>query len=136
MKCKQSPRINCEIKMVSPYSLHQVIDILRNEIDNEPSLFRCLITLNAHYYVGTAPVCGIVSEAGFEIRNRRGPGFSLKAVGKFESNGTRNDIGTEFMLIFKKPKCPNIINIFSDRYVQDKNIILDFLKQHLKAKVQ
>lgn len=117
--------------LISPYKLHEVVEILKEEVDDPPSLLRCIITLNAHYYVGTAAVCGTVSESGFELRNRSGPGFSLRAKGKL---GKDNE-GTKIDISFFKPALPDIFGvILLNRYEHDREKIVSFLKEYLKAK--
>ena len=117
--------------LISPYKPHQVIEILREQIDKPPSLLRCIVTLNAHYYSGTAAVCGIVSESGFELRNRSGPGFSLRAEGRL----IEFDRGTKIEIHFSKPIFPDLFGvILFNRYQHDQEKILSFLKHYLKAK--
>ena len=117
--------------LTSPYQPHEVVKILREEVDRPPSLLRCIITLNAHYYAGTAPVCGTVSESGFELRNRSGPGFSLRAKGRL----SRVDEGTEIEISFAQPIFPYLFwAILFNRYQYDREKILSFLKEWLKAK--
>ncbi len=67
--------------LVSPYDPRKVLDLLEREVDRPPSPWRSLVTLNGHYFSGTAPVCGTVHEEGFELRSRSGPAFSLRANG-------------------------------------------------------
>jgi hypothetical protein len=115
----------------SPYKPHEVIKILQEEVDKPPSLLRCIITLNAHYFSGTAAVCGTISESGFELRNRSGPGFSIRA------EGTLTDIngGTEIQINFSKPMFPDVFGvILFNRYQHDQERIVGFLKHYLRAK--
>lgn len=115
----------------SPYKPHEVSMILREEVDRPPSLLRCIITLNVHYHSGTAAVCGTISESGFELRNRSGPGFSLRA------EGTLTDIygGTEIQINFLKPMFPDVFGvILFNRYQHDQEKIVGFLKQYLRAR--
>ncbi len=65
--------------LVTRHAPRGAVEILRREVDPPPSLLRCLLTLNASYFAGTSPVCGRVTERGFELRNRSGPGFSPPA---------------------------------------------------------
>jgi len=67
--------------LVTPYDPRSVVEILHREVDPPPSILRCVLTLHASYFAGTSPVCGRVTERGFELRNRFGPGFSLRAKG-------------------------------------------------------
>jgi hypothetical protein len=115
----------------SPYKPHDVTEILREEVDKPPSLLRCIVTLNAHYYSGTAAVCGTVLDSRFELRNRSGPAFSLRA------KGTLSEIkdGTEIQINFSKPMFPDILGvILFNRYQYDQEIIIGFLKHYLRAK--
>jgi hypothetical protein len=117
--------------LISEYITSEVIKILRDEVDEPPSLFRCLVTLNAHYYSGTSSVCGTVTEAGFELRNRNGPAFSLRAYGTLAGIKA----GTEIRIKFKKPFFSDFIGVvLFNRYSHDKKKILSFLEQYLKAK--
>lgn len=117
--------------LTSPHKPDKVIEILSEEVDKSPSLWRCIISLNAHYYSGTATVCGTVSESGFELRNRSGPGFSLRAKGRLMGV----DKGTEIEIHFSKPAFPDFLGvIFLSRYQHDQEKIVGFLKHHLKAK--
>jgi hypothetical protein len=117
--------------LTSPYNPHKVIEILSEEVDKPPSLSRCIISLNAHYYSGTAAVCGTVSESGFELRNRSGPGFSLRAKGRLIGLGKNTDIEIHF----SKPVFSDFLGvIFFNRYQHDQKKIVGFLKHHLKAK--
>ena len=115
----------------SPYKPHEVVEILREEVDKPPFLLRCIITLNAHYFSGTAAVCGTISESSFELRNRGGPGFSLRA------KGTLADIndGTEIQVNFSKPMFPDVLGVIVfNRYQHDQERIVEFLKHYLRAK--
>ena len=116
--------------LISPYQPHEVVEILSEEVDKPPSLLRCIITLNAHYYAGTAAVCGTVSESGFELRNRSGPGFSLRARGRL----IKVDEGTEIEINFAQPIFPYLFwSIVFNRYQHDREKIVSFLKEWLKA---
>ena len=117
--------------LTSPHQPHEVVEILRDAVDRPPSLLRCIITLNAHYYTGTAPVCGTVSESGFALCNRSGPGFSLRAKGRL----SKVDEGTEIEISFAQPIFPYLLwGIFFNRYHYDREKILNFLKEQVKAK--
>ncbi|HJX23249.1 MAG TPA: hypothetical protein VJ574_02420 [Candidatus Bathyarchaeia archaeon] len=116
--------------LISPYKPNEVTKVLREEVDRLPSLLRCIITLNAHYYSGTASVCGTISEYGFELRNRSGPGFSLRAKGTL----TELNNGTEIQINFSKPMFPDLFGvILFNRYEHDRQKIVSFLKEYLKA---
>lgn len=104
----------------------EVLDILKREIDQTPSILRCLLTFNAHRYVGTSVVCGEVKDNQFELRNRRDPYLSIKAFGQIIGK----EKGTEIQLGFKKPWLYKIFRIF---HTDDIDVILKFLKEKLKA---
>ena len=112
--------------LVSPHAPSSVMDRLRNEVDSRPSFLRSLLTLSAHYYRGTSPVCGTIGESRFELLNRSGPAFSLRARGSV----TRTDEGTEIQLTFRRPA---FIEIYPGRYRHDRDVIIAFLKQRLGA---
>ena len=117
--------------LVSPHEPRRVIETLRREIDPFPSLLRSLFTLNARYFVGRSAVCGRITETGFDLRNRRGPAFSLRATGalKAGSNGS-----TEITLYFSTPVLPDPIGVLVfDRYRWDRQAIVSFLEEHLAA---
>lgn len=115
--------------LVSPHGPLKVFETLKREIDRPPSLWRSLITLNVHYFSGTAPVCGTVHERGFELRSRRGPAFSLRAKGSVrETHG-----GTEIAITFFRPVFPDIAGLLFRRYERDRETIVGFLKQRLHA---
>jgi len=119
------------MKLISPYKPYEVIEVLKEQVDRPPSLLRCIITLNAHYYSGRAAVCGTVGESGFELRNRSGPGFSLRAKGRL----VEIDKGTEIEIQFSKPIFPDFLGvILFNRYQHDQEKIVGFLKHNLKAK--
>lgn len=115
--------------LVSPYPPREVFAILEREVDAPPSIFRAVLTLNASYFVGTARVCGSVSESGFELRSRNGPGFSLRANGTFAKAGA----GTEIVIAFAGPALPDILGAAFGRYRNDQETIVTFLKEHLRA---
>jgi hypothetical protein len=101
------------MKLTSQYKTQEIIKILREEIDDYPSIIRCIITLNAHYYQGTSPVCGVITDCGFELKNRKGPGFSLIAKGRL----AETDSGTDIEIDYSKPLFPDILGvIFFNRY--------------------
>jgi hypothetical protein len=117
--------------LVTPHEPHKVIEILRQEVDALPSLLRCLFTLNVHYFVGRSAVCGRITEGGFDLRNRRGPAFSLRAKGTL---AVGNDGSTEITLSFSKPIVPDVIGVLVfGRYRWDRQTILSFLEKHLGA---
>jgi hypothetical protein len=117
------------MKLTSPYTPSQIKEILYEQVEKPPSILRCLLTLNAHYYVGTSPLCGKISESGFDLRNRKGPYFSLRAKGKLSKVKT----GTEIELTFSKPIFPDILGLLVNRYKEDKRVILAFLKAWIKT---
>ena len=116
------------MKLSSPYKPHKIFKILNEQVDNPPSILRSLLTLNSHYYIGTSPVCGIVNDSRFELRNRKGPFWSLRIKGEFYEVSA----GTEIMISFSKPPFPEILGLLFHRYTEDKKVILDFLKKWIK----
>ncbi len=118
--------------LTTEYKIDKIIKILREEVDDFPSMFKCIITLNAHCFGGTSPVCGIISGSGFKLKNRKGPGFSIIAEGRLVETG----MGTDIEICFSKPFVPDILGvILFNRYEHDKRIIIDFLTNILKAKL-
>lgn len=115
------------MKLVTKLNPEDVIAILRREIDHMPSLLRCLVSLNAYRYRGTSIVCGEVRGNEFELRNRRDPYLSMKAIGKVCG---AND-GAEIELRFEKPALYNIFQIF---HTDDQEVILKFLNENLQLK--
>ena len=113
----------------SPFASSQIKELLYEQVDKPPSILRCLLTLNAHYFKGTSPVCGKVSEGGFDLRNRKAPFFSLRARGKLSPVKT----GTDVELIFSRPLVPDLFGSLLNRYKEDKKVILDFLNEWLKT---
>ena len=114
------------MKLQTPLNPDEVLDILKREIDRKPSIIRCLVTLNAHRYRGTSAVCGEVKENEFELRNRRDPYLSIRAVGQILGKKE----GTEIQVEFEKPCLYEIFRIF---HTDDSDVILKFLKEKLKA---
>ena len=114
----------------SPYSPGEIINILKEEIDDSPSNLRTIVSLNAHYFSGTSEVCGSIKESGFQLRNRSGAHFSLIAdCSLFEIEG-----GAEIQVDFKKPFPPDLIGVFIfRRYKYDRIKILTFLEDYLKT---
>ncbi len=88
------------MNLQTTYSKKKVIEILKEQIDNMPSLLRSLITLNASRFRGTSKVCGIVLNNSFELRNRKDPYLSLRAKGEF----IENELGTIIKIYWLKPK--------------------------------
>ena len=119
------------VVLVTRHDAEWVVETLNREIDQPPSLLRGVLTLNAHYYVGRSPVCGRVREGAFELRNRKGPAFSLRAVGTL----TRVEGGgTQIALSFSKPLIPDMLGVLVfRRYRWGRETIVSFLKQHLHA---
>jgi hypothetical protein len=71
-----------------------------------------------------------VGESGFELRNRSGPGFSLRAKGRL----VEIDNGSEVKIQFSKPTFPDFFSvILFNRYQHDQEKIVGFLKHYLKA---
>jgi hypothetical protein len=115
--------------LVSPYDPRTVLQILEREVDRPPSLWRSVLTLNAHYFVGHAPVCGTIGDGRFELRSRRAPAFSLRANGTLR----RADGGTEIAVTFSRPVIPGVAALLGPRYDLDREAIVAFLKQRLHA---
>lgn len=116
--------------LFSPYKPHRILDILDEEIDRPPSIIKSILTLNAHYYRGTSPICGRIFESGFELKNRSGPGFSLIAMGKLYQVVD----GTEIKINFRKPRIPDLIRVYIfKQYHFDRKKIIEFLKDNLNA---
>lgn len=108
------------------YEPHEVVEILKEQLDSIPD---GLQFINIFKLGETSPVCGIVDENGFELRNSRLSSFSLRAYGNFNSNKK----GTIIKLNFEKPISPYFIWAFIlRRYHYDKKIFIDFLKEWLK----
>lgn len=117
--------------LVTPHEPQTVIEILRREIDALPSLLQSLFTLNARYFVGRSAVCGRITETGFDLRNRKGPAFSLRATGTLTAG---SDGSTEITLSFSKPVVPDLIGVLVfDRYRWDRQTIVSFLEKYLAA---
>ena len=116
------------MKVISPYKPYEIIGILNEQIDRRPSFIRCLLSLNAHYFTGTSPVCGNVGESEFELRNRRGPYFSLRVKGILSESSS----GTDIELNFSKPVLPDFMGLFVNRYNKDRQIVLNFLTDWIK----
>ena len=118
-----------KITLYTDLTPEQAISLLRDEIDKEPSLFRCFISLNSHYYIGTSKVCGKIWNNSFILKNRKGPSYSLRASG----NIINHDDKSLIEIIFTKPILPDILRIFNG-YKEDKEIIINFLKEVLNVK--
>ncbi len=99
---------------------------MKREIGRKPSILRCLVTLNAHRYRGTSVVCGDVKGNEFELRNRRDPYLSIRAVGQIRGKKE----GTEIQLDFEKPCLCKVFRIF---HTDDRDVILNFLKEKLNV---
>ncbi len=113
-----------------PYSAHELLAILSEQVDRLPLFPRCLITLNAFRYRGTSTVCGSIGISEFELRNRANPYFSLRAKGTLNKAPT----GTEIRITFRKPMFQDFLgSILFRRYENDKKVIVGFLKEWLKA---
>ena len=116
------------MKLTSPYTPSQIRDILYEQVDEPPSLLKCLLSFNAHFYKGTSRVCGKIGDSEFDLRNRKGPYASLRAKGTL----TKSKTGTDIELNFLKPMFPNISALLLNSYKYDRQVILDFLKEWLK----
>jgi hypothetical protein len=112
----------------SPFSEKKIASILAEQVDQMPSLFRCVISLNAARYVGTSNVCGTVAGSIFELRNRKAPFFSIRAKGSLKAEKS----GTLIEIKWVKPKIPDLFSVlFLRRYSRDKDTILNFLRERL-----
>jgi hypothetical protein len=119
------------VKLVTRHEPERVLEILSLEVDPYPSLLRCVLTLNAHYFVGRSAVCGRITKRGFELRSRKGPAFSLRADGTLSP---APDGGSEITLRFRKPIIPEVIGVLVfQRYQRDRDGILSFLTKHVGA---
>ena len=116
------------MKVTSPYKPHEISKILCEQVDQRPSALRCLLSLNAHSFVGKSPVCGDVGESEFELRNRNGPYFSFRVKGEL----TENSSGTDIDLSFLKPFFPDILGLLVNRYKKDKQVVFHFLREWIK----
>ena len=114
------------MKLKSPFKGNEIFAILKEEVDNPPSLFRCLLTFNAHRYRGTSKVCGVVKESEFEVRNRKDPYLSIKAKGQMRDI----EEGSEIEIKFKEPL---LYSVFRFLRGNDRQAILEFVKENLKA---
>ena len=112
----------------SPLDKISIINILTEQIDEIPSLFRCIISFNAARYVGSSKVCGTTAGIFFELRNRKDPYFSLRAQGTLHAQ----ESGTIIDIKWVKPKIPDVFGVLLlRRYSNDKDTILNFLRQWL-----
>ena len=113
----------------SPFSERKVVNILSEEIDQIPSILKCIISLNANRYVGTSKVCGTITGNNFELRNRRDVFFSIRAVGSIIAEKSGSTIEIRWVY----PKFPDIFSVvFLRRYAIDKDVILGFLREFLR----
>lgn len=116
------------MKIFSSYTIKEIENILRAQVEEKPKLIRCLISLNINRYVGTSRVCGNIREDTFKLYNRRDPYFSLCANGVLNQNNKVTIID----ITWKRPIIPDIFGVLIlKRYENDKTTILDFLKQWL-----
>ena len=118
------------MNFTSPYKPAEIKEILYEQVDKFPSFIRCLITLNAHYFTGTSPVCGNVTDSGFELRNRKGPYWSLRVKGFF----SEIDSGTNISISFSKPLFPDLLGFIFNRYKDDEKVVINFLQRWIKIK--
>jgi hypothetical protein len=111
-----------------PFSEKEIIAILAEQIDGIPSLFRCIISLNAARYIGTSIVTGTVAGSIFELRNHKDPFFSIRARGLLKADQS----GTLIEIKWVKPKIQDFFSVlFLRRYSSDKNTVLNFLREKL-----
>jgi hypothetical protein len=117
------------LKLFTRHPPEKVLEILSREVDPYPTLLRCILTLNLHYYRGRSRVCGRIAGPELELWNRQGPGFSLRAAGMVASG---RDGGGELTLRFTKPIFPDVLGVLVfDRYRTDREVIMGFLSEHL-----
>ena len=113
------------------YTPNEISALLGEQVDPYPSMIRCLLTLNTHYYRGTSPVCGTIDESQFELRSRKAPYWSLRVKGEISAI----ESGSEIQLEFSKPLFPNLLDLLFNQYEFDKETILEFLKKWLRIEV-
>lgn len=113
----------------SPHAPAKVLAILQREMDGFPSVLRSLLSLNAHHFRGTSPVCGRVLDGGFELRNQMGPSLSLRALGSVHAA----DGGSRIVLTMRRPLVPDLVGIVTGRYARDAQVILAFLERTVGA---
>lgn len=107
-------------------SVNEIVRILNDEIDPIPSLFRCFFSLNIARYIGSSKVCGVVKGYSFELRNRKDPYLSIRALGTIRSV----DSGAMIRVDWVKPKFPDILGaLFFQRYSKDMDTIISFLTE-------
>ncbi|WP_419658305.1 hypothetical protein [Desulfosarcina variabilis] len=112
----------------SPFSEKRILRILAEQIDQTPSIFQCVVSLNAARYIGTSSVCGTFAGNMFELRNRKDPFFSLRAHGSLKVGNS----GTLIEIQWVKPKIPDLFGVlFLGRYSIDKDTILNFLREQM-----
>jgi hypothetical protein len=121
---------NFDMRLRSPLSQQKIVDILKEQVDVLPSLLTGVFSGNAHRYRGTARICGIINEAGFELRNRRDPFFSVRVKGRLIGIAD----GTIIEISFIKPSFQDFISTkFFSRYEDDREIVLEFLREWVRA---
>jgi len=110
------------------YKPNEFVAILFEQLDSPPSGLRYF---NVFTFEGTSPVCGIVDDAGFELRKNTYPLISLIAHGKFKLDKG----GTIIEISYRKPKFLNHFwGVILNRYKYDREIIISFLKEWIKIK--
>jgi hypothetical protein len=114
-----------KMKMETTLPVPEVVRILKEQVGATPSVLRCLITLNGARYTGTSRVCGSVWTDGFELRNRRDPFLSIRAVGKLVASTG----GTVIEMTWKKLWLQRPFD-----QADDQRSIVSFLAEWLDAK--
>lgn len=120
----------------SPYSPKKVVEILKEQIDECPSLLCSIIPFNVRYLKHNSDVCGFVKGSKFVLRNRISPSYSLIANGKISRDGR----GSRIDIDYSKSGFSNIIAnrlftiVYWNRFKYDREIIEMFLNEWLKTK--
>ena len=113
--------------LVTPLSARRIATLLKEQVDVWPGFWSCLVSLNGRYWRGTSTVCGSVDDAGFRLRNRQGPAYSIEAIGQFRPNR----LGTEIEISFREPFLASAYEWLLHRRALDQEVILDFVRQTL-----
>ena len=99
-------------------------------MDQQPRLWRIIISLNVLRYTGTSRVCGSFFYRDFELRNRKDPYLSIRAKGRL----IRNKTGTTIKITWENPNIFfSLVSMALRKFRYDKEVILCFLKEWIKA---
>jgi NRPS condensation-like uncharacterized protein len=113
---------------ITNLSKQEIYDIFAEEVDNIPNIFQSLMRFSLSYYFGNSRVCGSMHFTSFELRNRRSPHFSLRAIGEFSFYANKTDIRIEWT----KPKYPDLMSVYLiNRYKYDHIVITTFMNEWL-----